>query len=111
LRLSLTDGLGKIGFAITPDSCLGFLIMATADFVATDRVVCRCLGISESEIRCALMEGTARCLRTLMDATGAGTGCNCCHRAIKDLLARERLQEQATAQCDGSGSSPTCVTR
>lgn len=85
--------------------------MATADIVATDRIVCRCLGISESEIRFALMEGTAEGLRTVMERTGAGTGCNCCHRAIKDLLARERLQEQATAQCDGSASSPTCVTR
>ena len=85
--------------------------MATDEIVATDRVVCRCLGISESEIRCALMEGTAHCLRSLMKTTGAGTGCNCCHRAIKDLMARERLQEQANAQCDGSASSPTCVTR
>jgi bacterioferritin-associated ferredoxin len=84
--------------------------MATAG-VATDRIVCRCLGIAESEIRCALMEGTAGCLRTLMSATGAGTGCTCCHRAIKDLLAQERLQAQSHSQCDGSGSSPTCVTR
>jgi bacterioferritin-associated ferredoxin len=79
--------------------------------VANDRIVCRCLGISESEIRCALMDGTASCLRSLMSATGAGTGCNCCHRAIKDLVARERLQAEESAQCEGSGSSPTCVTR
>jgi bacterioferritin-associated ferredoxin len=84
--------------------------MATADYVTTDRIVCHCLGIAESEIRCALMEGTAQCLRTLMDATGAGTGCTCCHRAIKELVARERLQAQQ-AQCEGASSSPTCVTR
>ena len=86
--------------------------MATAEIIAADRVVCRCLGIRESEIRSALMDGTAECLRTIMRETGAGTGCNCCHRAIRDLLNRERLQEQlSAAQCDGSASSPTCVTR
>src|SRR5580698_9844830 len=71
--------------------------------VATDRIVCRCLGISESEIRCALMEGTASCLRSLMSATGAGTGCNCCHRAIKDLVARERFQAGRERSVRGFG--------
>ena len=85
--------------------------MATIDIIATDRVVCHCLGITESEIRCALMQGTAECLRTVMRETGAGTGCTCCHRAIKDILARERLQERLNAQCDGDSSSPTCVTK
>jgi bacterioferritin-associated ferredoxin len=94
----------------------GFLIqvfnrMAIADIIAADRVVCRCLGITESEIRSALIEGTGECLRTIMRETGAGTGCTCCHRAIRDLLDRERLQEQLSAQCEGSASSPTCVTR
>ncbi len=84
--------------------------MATAEIVATDRIVCRCLGIAESEIRCAVMEGTAQCLRSVMESTRAGTGCNCCHRAIKDLLAQERLRARAD-QCEGASSSPTCVTR
>jgi len=79
--------------------------------VVTDRVVCRCLEITESEIRCALMEGTAGCLRSLMSATGAGTGCTCCHRAINDLLAQERLQAESSDQCAGSASPPTCVIR
>jgi bacterioferritin-associated ferredoxin len=83
--------------------------MAIIDFIATDRVACRCLGISESEIRCALMEGTADCLHSVMRETGAGTGCTCCHRAIRDLVARE--QAELIDQCDGSGSSPTCVTK
>lgn len=87
--------------------------MATVDVYATDRVVCRCLGVSESEIRCAVMEGTANCLRSVIRVTGAGGGCNCCHRAIRDLLAREQanLQAELANQCDASGSSPTCVTR
>ena len=71
--------------------------MAIADIIAADRVVCRCLGITESEIRSALMEGTAECLRTVMRKTGAGTGCTCCHRAIRDLLDRERLQERLSS--------------
>jgi bacterioferritin-associated ferredoxin len=84
--------------------------MAAFD-IATDRIACHCLGIAESEIRCALMEGTAECLRSVMRATGAGTGCTACHRAIKDLVAQQRSQERFHAQCEGSGSSPTCVTK
>lgn len=84
--------------------------MASLD-VAADRIVCHCLGIAESEIRCALMEETAECLRSVMRETGAGTGCTACHRAIKDLVAQQRSQERLDAQCDGSASSPTCVTR
>ncbi len=87
--------------------------MAAIDLHATDRVVCRCLGVSESEIRCAVMEGTANCLRSVIRVTGAGGGCNSCHRAIRDFLTREQaqLQAQLVDQCDASGSSPTCVTR
>jgi NifU-like protein len=87
--------------------------MAAVDYPAVDRVVCRCLGVSESEIRCAVMEGTATCLRSVTRVTGAGGGCNCCHRAIRDFLAREQaqLQAQLVDQCEPSGSSPTCVTR
>jgi bacterioferritin-associated ferredoxin len=113
LRLSLTCTVraGCAPLTIAIQSCLGLLIMATAEILSTDRIVCRCLGIAESEIRCALMEGTADGLSTLMSATGAGTGCTCCHRAIKDLIARQRLQAQSAAQCDGASSSPTCVMR
>jgi bacterioferritin-associated ferredoxin len=86
--------------------------MSAVDALAVDRVVCRCLGVSESEIRCAVMEGTACCLRSVIRVTGAGGGCNCCHRAIRDMLAREQAQLQAELdQCEPSGSSPTCVTR
>jgi bacterioferritin-associated ferredoxin len=84
--------------------------MAAYD-IATDRVVCHCLGITESEIRCSLMEGTADCLRSVMQQTEAGTGCTACHRAIKALIAQQRAQAQRETQCDGSGSSPTWVTR
>ena len=83
--------------------------MATIDALGTDRIICRCLAVSESEIRCALMEGTADCLQSVIRQTGAGSGCNCCHRAIRDLLAREKAQ--LIDQCEASGSSPTCVTR
>jgi bacterioferritin-associated ferredoxin len=85
--------------------------MAAIDVHAADPIVCRCLGVSQSEIRCALLEGTADCLSSVMSQTGAGTGCNCCHRAIRELLARERFRAQLIDQCEGSGSSPTCVTR
>ncbi len=68
----------------------------------TDEIVCRCLQVSEAEIKTAadLTEGpTVRCIGRL---TGAGTGCTACHRRIRSLLAD---------QCAAASSSPTCVIR
>ena len=72
--------------------------MSTAQI--TDRVVCHCLGISESAIRHAVDVGGGQCLRDVMDQTEAGTGCTACHARIKSFLK---------AQADQSlGSSPNC---
>jgi bacterioferritin-associated ferredoxin len=51
-----------------------------------DRVVCRCLQVTETELR----EAIARCqLQTIRDvacSTGAGDGCTACHRTIQQFL-------------------------
>jgi bacterioferritin-associated ferredoxin len=79
---------------------------------ADELIVCHCLGITKSEIRGALEDGTAECLRSVMQQTGAGTGCTACHRAIQRLLvAHESGAHQSQTQCDASASSPTCVIR
>src|SRR5271156_4571112 len=85
LRVSSSSGfqLDRQGMAT------GTLSVDTAD----DVVVCHCLGITKSEIRAALEDGTAECLRTVMQQTGAGTGCTACHRTIQRLLIACRNQD------------------
>ena len=46
-------------------------------------VVCRCLGIREDELIEALTTLELRTLRDVRRHTGAGTGCNACHRRIQ----------------------------
>ena len=69
----------------------------------TDRIVCHCLNVRESEILGAIAAGRIECLRSAMQQTAAGTGCTACHGAVRKLLAQE-LPDQ-------SPSSPTCVVR
>jgi NAD(P)H-nitrite reductase large subunit len=52
-----------------------------------DPVVCRCLRVRESEIANAISLCGASTVRDVKELTGAGGGCNCCHRKIKDLIS------------------------
>ena len=52
----------------------------------TAKVVCRCLGVTEDEIRDALDTGFVRSLDDLQAHNGAGSGCMCCHRRIKEIF-------------------------
>lgn len=69
----------------------------------TDRIVCHCLRVTESEICNSIAVGDADTVKRVMDQTQAGSGCTACHRAIRALLAGR--------QCPDSSSSPTCVMR
>lgn len=71
---------------------------------ATDRIVCHCLGITESAVRNAVDAGGSQCVRDVMAQTEAGTGCTACHGRIKALL-KQRLEDQSSA------SSPICWAR
>ena len=61
-----------------------------------DRVVCRCLGVTEGTIVEAVMELGLRTVKEVRQATGAGDGCTCCHRQIRGLL--EELCAPAAAE-------------
>lgn len=52
-----------------------------------DRVVCRCLGVTEQEIVGAILALGLRTVKEVRRATEAGDGCNCCHREINAYLA------------------------
>ena len=52
-----------------------------------DRIVCRCLKVTEEMIAGAIVSLGLRTLRDVRTATGAGDGCTCCHQSIHELLA------------------------
>lgn len=51
-----------------------------------DRVVCRCLKVTEATIVEAIVTLGVRSVNELRIATGAGDGCTCCHRELRELL-------------------------
>ncbi len=56
-----------------------------------ERVVCRCLNVTEGEIVQAIASGEFQSVRDLRRHTGAGDGCTCCHEQLKEYLARYSL--------------------
>jgi bacterioferritin-associated ferredoxin len=45
-------------------------------------VVCHCLGVTEDQLISAVATQDLRTLQEVRRRTGAGTGCNACHRRI-----------------------------
>ncbi|MBA4188536.1 MAG: hypothetical protein C0467_11070 [Planctomycetaceae bacterium] len=52
-----------------------------------DRIVCRCLGVTEETIISAVITLGLRTVKDVRTATEAGDGCCCCHREISQYLA------------------------
>jgi NAD(P)H-nitrite reductase large subunit len=52
-----------------------------------DRVVCRCLKVTEQTIVTAIVGLGLRTVKEVRQATEAGDGCTCCHREIAAYLA------------------------
>jgi bacterioferritin-associated ferredoxin len=51
-----------------------------------ERIVCRCLRVTECALRDVLQALPIRTLRELRQHTGAGDGCTCCHARLQALL-------------------------
>jgi len=51
-----------------------------------DRIVCRCLGVTEGHIIEAVVTLGLRTVKDVRGATGAGDGCTCCHKQIRALI-------------------------
>jgi NifU-like protein len=58
----------------------------------SDRLVCRCLRVTEEQIVHAIHTGDVQTMRDIRDYTGAGDGCTCCHQEIRGILERFSLQ-------------------
>ena len=52
----------------------------------TDRMVCHCLQVRESTLRDTIARCPLLTVRELANQTGAGTGCNACHRHLRRLI-------------------------
>lgn len=56
-------------------------------FDATKLWVCRCMQVSERTLNEAAATGEMRCLKDVIEQTGAGGGCNGCHNRLRAFIA------------------------
>jgi bacterioferritin-associated ferredoxin len=73
-----------------------------------NRVVCRCLGVTESAVLDALASGEVQTLKDIRHRTGAGDGCTCCHRQLKKYLEQHT---HASPTLPSSSALPICSLR
>jgi NAD(P)H-nitrite reductase large subunit len=78
---------------------------STMDTICSDRIICRCLRVTESGLVEALSNEEMCDLMDVRRRTGAGSGCMACHRRIKEYLER-RLYS-----CSSSSLPPSCSER
>jgi bacterioferritin-associated ferredoxin len=69
------------------------------------RLVCRCLQVTEEVIVEAVKTMQVRTVQSLRQCTGAGTGCNACHKTLGVYIARHSLPSVS------SGAEPICSVR
>ena len=56
------------------------------EVVSADRVICRCLNVTESEVQTAISAFNVETVRELGRCTGAGKGCMACHGRLRSLI-------------------------
>gem|GEM_PF-2950950 len=61
-------------------------------------VVCRCLNVTESQIRYAIACGQVLSVRDVTQDTCAGGGCTSCHRDIRRILLDHGIEEKRPVQ-------------
>jgi len=67
--------------------CTGTCSSCPAVGSCADHIVCRCLKVTEETIITAIRVEGARAIRELRTLTGAGDGCTCCHKELRQYLA------------------------
>lgn len=66
--------------------CSGACSSCPAVGSCAERIVCRCLRVTEERIIDAIRSNSARTLIELRQLTEAGDGCTCCHRELLSYL-------------------------
>ncbi len=69
------------------EECVGSCRSCPAVGSCPDRVVCRCLGVTEQTLITAIATLGLRTVKEVRRVTEAGSGCNCCHRELNVYLA------------------------
>ena len=69
-----------------------------------DRVVCRCLKVTEAVVVEAIVTLGVRTIKELKAVTGAGDGCTCCHQELHGYL-------EVHAEVHSSSSPDICSAR
>jgi bacterioferritin-associated ferredoxin len=54
----------------------------------SDKVVCRCLQVTEAQVVRMITRLELRTVRDVRKMTGAGEGCTCCHAKIQEYIER-----------------------
>ncbi len=71
----------------TTEDCAGSCRSCATVGSCPDRVVCRCLGVTEEAVISAIVTLGLRTVKEVRQATEAGDGCTCCHRELAAYLA------------------------
>ena len=82
------------------EDCAGACRSCPAVGSCPDRVVCRCLRVTEQVVIEAIVTLGVRTVKELRTATDAGDGCTCCHKELAAYLA-----------VYSSSSSPICSAK
>jgi NAD(P)H-nitrite reductase large subunit len=69
----------------------------------SERLVCRCLQVTEGELLSAVRGLELRTLKEVRQATGAGDGCTACHKVLRRYL-------EVVVQ-SSSSSEPICSVK
>jgi bacterioferritin-associated ferredoxin len=67
--------------------CTGSCASCPAVGSCPDRVVCRCLRVTEEVVIDAIVTLGLRTVTEIRQVTAAGTGCNCCHKELAAYVA------------------------
>ncbi len=62
---------------------------------AEGQVICECFGVTDVEIERAILENNLATVEDVTNYTKAGGGCESCHGAIQEILARVRADIEA----------------
>ena len=69
------------------EDCTGSCRSCPAVGSCPDRVVCRCLRVTEQVVIEAIVTLGVRTVKELRHATEAGDGCTCCHKELAAYIA------------------------
>jgi bacterioferritin-associated ferredoxin len=72
---------------VETEDCVGTCRSCPSVGSCGDRLVCRCLKITEHAIVTSIRTIGLSTIDEVKAATGAGGGCTCCHRELRQYLA------------------------